>query len=51
MRHEAATIWDLAKKLGVNEEEEKGRMVEKFMAMEERDRKLAEKVGNMSLIS
>ena len=44
-RREAETIWDQQKKMGVNEEEGSGRMVEKLMTMEERDRKEAERVG------
>lgn len=44
-KNEAATIWAIAKKLGVNAEEDNGRMEEKFMAMEERDRNEAEKWG------
>ena len=35
--------------MGVNAAEDNGRM-EKFMAMEERDRNEAEKVGNLSYI-
>ena len=43
--HEAETLWDSAKKMGVNEEEESGHIVGKLMSMEERDRKEAERVG------
>jgi len=44
-RQEAEIIWELAKKMGVNEEEGNGQMVERLMSMEERDKKEAERVG------
>ena len=47
-KQKATKIWELAKQLGPTGVEDQGRMVEKFMTMEERDREEAEKVGNRS---
>lgn len=41
-------IWELAKQLGATGVEDQGRIAEKFMTMEDRDRKEAKKVGNRS---
>ena len=49
-KKEATFIWELANQLGAIVVEDQGRMVEKFMAVEERDRKEAEKVENTSYI-
>ena len=46
----ATFIWELANQLGAIVVEDQGRMVEKFMAVEERDRREAEKVENTSCI-
>lgn len=46
--HETKMIWEIANNLGVTEIEEQGRIVEKLMQMEDRDKKEAEKVGNIS---
>ena len=46
--HETKMIWEIANNLGVTEIEEQGRIVEKLMQMEDRDKKEAEKVGNRS---
>ena len=46
--HEAKMIWEIENNLGVTEIEEQGRIVEKLMQMEDRDKKEAEKVGNIS---
>lgn len=40
---DATKIWELAKQLGAIGVEDQGRMVEKIMIMEDRDRKEAEK--------
>ena len=47
---EAAATWELARKLGVCSVDDQERMVEKFLEMEDRDRKEAEKVGNVNHI-
>ncbi|KAH1249328.1 hypothetical protein GmHk_05G012704 [Glycine max] len=47
-KQEATMIWELAKQLGATGVEDQGRIAEKFMTMEDRDRKEAKKVGNRS---
>lgn len=41
-------IWELAKQLGATGAADQGRMVEKIMTMEDRDRKEVERLGNKS---
>ena len=50
-KHEAKELWELAKQLGVSGVENQEGMVEKFMNMEERDSKVAEKGGNKTSTS
>lgn len=50
VKQEASIIWELANQLGVTAAEDQGRMVDRFMEMEERDRMEADKVGNKSCI-
>lgn len=50
-QQEAKELWELAKQLGVSGMNNQEEMVEKFMNMEVRDSKVAEKGGNQSYIS
>ena len=45
---EATTIWNMAKQLGETGGSEQGEIIDKIRAMEERDKKEAERLGNRS---